>query len=775
MNRNRSHWARLAPTSRSTDIETGLRASVHDPLWLLSRQWQLAEFRGADAGTPVDVSVTTERDPFTAVHLHGDGAAGAADSVPYDGGPLEPLIEREPVVTEGGSPSGRLAAEAGTRFRRLLMETGYGEYTPEDFPAALHLEAPPEAMESADRRYFRVMDGRALDGRAIYAALEDACPNLDAVTAEADASTDPWTNASVEKLPLPTGGSATDSYQEAALEFARWYLTLYDEPNAETGSAWRPTRLEYDASVTTGAGETAGAFDVSAYPGGRLDRDDFVPVEETDSSSASGGSSGGTTSGSEVDSNDSQSETPGDGSAETGGSDDESVTITETVSGWPTQINFPGMPNRRWWEFSDSSLAFTDLSADGVGLATVMILDYAVEFGADWYRLPLEMPVGSYVRVIDCTVTDTFGIELTAGPVDDDWRCFRSELPAHDEPGLLLPPTLSNVTSSDPVEEVAFGRDEMANLVFGLERVVEGPTGDPVDRTEFLAPELEIESVQMAADPDREYVTFDNPGEDTLDVSGHVVRAVYADGDGDTDSSEETVTDVFAFGDLTIGPGDSITLFSGTAPTEADLSAGMSAPVWRDADALDVYALEGASADDSDGSQDDGAEDDPLGPVDGRLIRRKLLQSPDADGAYRLATSVPPYWFPFTMDHDPADPPTVANPDVPYRLRQALLLDADSLDAPLSTIPRPEGQILDPDPSTLPASVEDVDAEDQPFWLYEEEVTRSGCEVSRRYQLARWTDGSTHLWVGRQATNGAGELASGLRFDILDDIGKPDR
>ncbi|MCU4751578.1 hypothetical protein OB919_06235 [Halobacteria archaeon AArc-curdl1] len=754
MNRNWPHWNRLAPQTRSTDIETGLRAKVHDPLWLLSRQWQLAEFRGADAGTPVDVTVETERDPITSIHLHGDGEAGAAESVPYDGGPLEPLIEREAVLTAENAPSGRLAAEAGGQFRRLLASMSYGEFDVDDFPAEFHLEAPDEAMESADRRYFRVMDGRALDGRAIYLALAEACPNLAAVTDDS-VDADPWQGVITEELPLPTGKSADGNFEAAALAYARWYRSLYDEPNRETGTAWRPTRLEYDATVMTGAGDTAGAFEVSAYQGGRLDRDDFVPSSSPATSMEAG---------------DSSSPQAGSEAGDSGATDIETTTAVD--AGWPTQVNFPGMPNRRWWEFADASLAFTDLSADGVGLATVMILDYAVEFGADWFQVPIEVPVGSYVRVTDCTVTDTFGIELSAGPIEDEWRCFRASLPGHDEPGLLVPPTLGSVDSGDPVEEVVFGRDEMANLVFGLERVVEGPAGAPVDRTEFLVPGLEVATVHMADDPDREYVTFENPGEDSLDIDGHFVRAVFADeatagGDTGNDSSvSETTTAVYTFDDTCIEPGGSVTLFTGTAPTTGDLGAGLSAPVWRDADALDVYALE---TDDETSTATDHGD---LGPVDGRLVTRKLLQSPDADGAYRLATAVPPYWFPFTMDYDPANPPTLQDPDATYRLRQALLLDADTLDAPLSEIPRPLGKILNPEPSTMPAWDDDdesFDPDADPFWLYEEEVTRSGVAVTRGYHLARWSDGTQFLWSGRRATNGGGELASGLRFDVLEE------
>ena len=46
-------WSRLEPRSREGDMRTTLSARVFDPLWLLTRQWQVGEFQAEDAGTPV--------------------------------------------------------------------------------------------------------------------------------------------------------------------------------------------------------------------------------------------------------------------------------------------------------------------------------------------------------------------------------------------------------------------------------------------------------------------------------------------------------------------------------------------------------------------------------------------------------------------------------------------------------------------------------------------------------------------------------------------------
>src|SRR5688500_15736849 len=52
-------WTRLEPQSAAGDPRPGIEARVHDPLWFLGRQWQLGEFEGEDAGTPLTVRVVT--------------------------------------------------------------------------------------------------------------------------------------------------------------------------------------------------------------------------------------------------------------------------------------------------------------------------------------------------------------------------------------------------------------------------------------------------------------------------------------------------------------------------------------------------------------------------------------------------------------------------------------------------------------------------------------------------------------------------------------------
>jgi len=57
-------WNRLEPRCRTQDLATGLEARVHDPLWLLARQWQVSEFVACDGGSPINAQVAWTASSF---------------------------------------------------------------------------------------------------------------------------------------------------------------------------------------------------------------------------------------------------------------------------------------------------------------------------------------------------------------------------------------------------------------------------------------------------------------------------------------------------------------------------------------------------------------------------------------------------------------------------------------------------------------------------------------------------------------------------------------
>jgi hypothetical protein len=77
------------------------------------------------------------------------------------------------------------------------------------------------------------------------------------------------------------------------------------------------------------------------------------------------------------------------------------------------------------------------------------------------------------------------------------------------------------------------------------------------------------------------------------------------------------------------------------------------------------------------------------------------------------------------------------------------------------------GRVLPSTPSDATLALGRVLTERAPLSLYDEEVPREGVRITRRYRLARWIDGSTHLWLARAREAGIGPGASHLEYDRL--------
>lgn len=117
-----------------------------------------------------------------------------------------------------------------------------------------------------------------------------------------------------------------------------------------------------------------------------------------------------------------------------------------------------------------------------------------------------------------------------------------------------------------------------------------------------------------------------------------------------------------------------------------------------------------------------------------------LAPAPGATARYRLGTSAPPNWRPFTPVHIPNSLRSV-------RLQRARL--------PIG-LKDPLGKVL---------------SEPQPtYFINEEEIPRAGRIVVRTFQRTRWIDGRTVLWLGRRSLTGRGEGSSGLEFDKLEEL-----
>ena len=148
----------------------------------------------------------------------------------------------------------------------------------------------------------------------------------------------------------------------------------------------------------------------------------------------------------------------------------------------PTPVRYPGMPSDRLWAFEDASVFLGGVKAGSTDLARLALVEFSLAFGTDWFLVPFPLRYGDVARVHSLSVVDTFATRIAVRPSRDvsrpGWAVFQNT-PVDDGSPLadvfVLPPTLRHPLEGPPLEEVALFRDEMANLVWGVERIVQGP------------------------------------------------------------------------------------------------------------------------------------------------------------------------------------------------------------------------------------------------------------------------------------------------------------
>jgi hypothetical protein len=146
------------------------------------------------------------------------------------------------------------------------------------------------------------------------------------------------------------------------------------------------------------------------------------------------------------------------------------------------------MPDPRWWAFEDGRTNLGDVRADTTDLARLLFVEFALVYGNDWFTIPCDLPVGTVTKIEGLSVTNVFGerlwIEAAGRGLDDDWArwsMFTLDIagvaPEAADTSLYLPSTVPVTSESQPLEDVMLLRDEIANLVWGVERIVPLATG----------------------------------------------------------------------------------------------------------------------------------------------------------------------------------------------------------------------------------------------------------------------------------------------------------
>jgi hypothetical protein len=424
-----TYWSRLEPRPRSASIARALAAQVRDPAWMLARQWQVGEFQGEDAASPAVVDTLFRLSSLTGWLPQGGDLRPLAASAP-----LEPALE-----SEGRGVDLTVRVELGQVFESLLVEAGL-EALRDAFRQAYPIEPVDEedlrAMaDEATARFLRVCGGRATDGVSLLEAANrsrPAPPDVPPLTPDAVAPVLPVLDDLRAWADDVLGG-----------------IEAFDPP------AWNAEHLEYSleavATLPTGS---AAALTVTPRRDGALDWSAF----------------------------DLQPTTP-DGVVP-------GPVETVRTSVLPTHVRFPGMPNARWWSFEDGRVDFGGVQPDLRDLGRVMLIDFALVHGNDWFVMPFEQPVGTVSGIEALVVHDVFGgatlvprADQAEVPAELRWTMYSTATAGGARPADFFVLPAAAVPVSQPgiplLEEVLFIHDEMANIAWAIERVVENGLGEP--------------------------------------------------------------------------------------------------------------------------------------------------------------------------------------------------------------------------------------------------------------------------------------------------------
>lgn len=425
-----TYWNRLEPRPRGREVLESLQARVRDPLWFLTRQYQMGEFQGEDAAAPAYVQVAYRTSPFS-----GWSPRGAAVERIDLSTPLEELSQ-----TEAFSANLALRVELGQLTEELLNEHGAGAQAGK-VRAAYPIDVPDEedvaqSPDHAEARFARVVGGRAIDGVALYRDARAAAPALP---------------RRLTTAPNDVGAAAPDVLAALA-GLAAYVERVYEDIGDADAPAWRAERLEYDLDVQARAanGDVA-TFDAEPSSDGSFD---WYAFDLTARRAAEEG-------------------------------DDPAPVIATTFSVMPTHVRFRGMPNFRWWDFESGLTDFGAVEPEVRDLARLLVIDFMTVAANDWFVAPLTVPVGSLCEVDTLIVHDVFGGRTVVPRANDlsgdpsrRWAMFASTS-SGDAPFFLMPPAAATaVLQGDSIEEVRFLRDEMANMVWAIEHKLQGGTGE---------------------------------------------------------------------------------------------------------------------------------------------------------------------------------------------------------------------------------------------------------------------------------------------------------
>jgi len=447
-----TRWNRLEGRPRTHNFDRALRAEVRDALWMLSRQWQMGEFQGDDAGSPVLARTCLD---FSTIDRFQSGQA-QANPLKSDE-PLEARVECRALPLRAGAQylSLDLRLLVGRRWLKLLKHEFDNQRLAADYRDQYRTHYPvpvPDPKRTADVAVCAHLDAWQMASAAAKQPVMDGIALLEHLAKQ---NTHAYDRIILD--PAADGDDEKAKLDDLAKKLKSWFDELILQPQSENSDAWLPGRLEYQFGVSANDldGEQPSKREIvmaaEEYYHGHLD---WYALERRPDKTQLG----------------------------------EPVSAPRAFERrihtfLPTSIVFEGMPNTRWWAFEDRRTNFGEVRPDKTDLGKLLLMEFGLVYANDWFVLPYTLPIDTVAEVRGIAVSNVFNERIWIEPLRESpaqgwekWSLFtlgastaeRQPPPAR----LVLLPTTPKVQESAPIEEVAFIRDEMANMVWGIERRV---------------------------------------------------------------------------------------------------------------------------------------------------------------------------------------------------------------------------------------------------------------------------------------------------------------
>lgn len=442
-------FRRFEPRARDNTFEGTLATEVRDPLWFLARQWQIGEFEGTDAGSLAYIELEGSHSKLPR-WLVQTGSTSTVTEIDPDA-PLEPQTLSEPFeadlamrVEMGHDFADYLRQEVGdnavaenllSEFRKLFA------YQINELPDDQDLNP----VDPATKRFLKVCAGRVVDGFSLYTLAKTIAGGGGAIPSAI--TTDPTEIVQIEAALATLLEQITRVFGE---------VSEGDLPGNDP-ETWKPERLEYRLQVVGAEPSGLGNATMNAVPDrdGEFDWYSFDVV-----------------------------------SRDTGASEEAPVPVTFAII--PTRVHFDGMPATRFWNFEENKLPLPEIDADSDDLLKVLATDFMLLHSHDWYTFPFEQEVGTLMRTKHIIVHDVFGKLIVVKRADEGATTASPErftMFSHTDNSnssvddladyFMVPPSAGPAMRLGSIlEDVRFGRDEMANLAWGIERITTSPIGE---------------------------------------------------------------------------------------------------------------------------------------------------------------------------------------------------------------------------------------------------------------------------------------------------------